>query len=94
MLAVQTNKDSFTYKNVTYTVTEEGPDFYSVSIQGGANIGIAYKDVVSSSTEGEKVPYALQFGRAEGLYQRRDGLHRRRKGLHHHRGWRCAPGRQ
>ena len=61
VLAVQTNKDSFTYKNVTYTVTEEGPDFYSVSIQGGANIGIAYKDVVSSSTEGEKVPYALQF---------------------------------
>ena len=61
VLAVQTNKDSFTYKNVTYTVTEEGPDFYSVSIRGGANIGIAYKDVVSSTTEGEKVPYALQF---------------------------------
>ena len=61
VLAVQTNKDGFSYKNVTYTVTEEGPDFYSVSIQGGANIGIAYKDVVSSSTEGEKVPYALQF---------------------------------
>ncbi len=61
VLAVQTNKDSFTYKDVTYTVTEEGPDFYSVSIRGGANIGIAYKDVVSSSTEGEKVPYALQF---------------------------------
>ena len=61
VLAVQTNKDSFTYKNVTYTVTEEGPDFYSVSIQGGANIGIAYKDVASSSNEGEKLPYALQF---------------------------------
>ena len=61
VLAVQTNKDSFTYKDVTYTVTEEGPDFYSVSIRGGANIGIAYKDVVSSTTEGEKVPYALQF---------------------------------
>ena len=61
VLAVQTNKDSFTYKDVTYTVTEEGPDFYSVSIQGGANIGIAYKDVASSSNEGEKLPYALQF---------------------------------
>ena len=61
VLAVQTNKDGFSYKNVNYTVTEEGSDFYSVSIQGGANIGIAYKDVVSSSTEGEKVPYALQF---------------------------------
>ena len=61
VLAVQTNKDGFSYKNVNYTVTEEGSDFYSVSIRGGANIGIAYKDVVSSSTEGEKVPYALQF---------------------------------
>ena len=61
VLAVQTNKDGFSYKNVNYTVTEEGEDFYSVSIRGGANIGIAYKDVVSSSTEGEKVPYALQF---------------------------------
>ena len=61
VLAVQTNKDSFTYKDVAYTVTEEGPDFYSVSIRGGANIGIAYKDVASSSNEGEKLPYALQF---------------------------------
>ena len=61
VLAVQTNKDGFSYKNVNYTVTEEGSDFYSVSIRGGANIGIAYTDVVSSSTEGEKVPYALQF---------------------------------
>ena len=61
VLAVQTNKDGFSYKNVNYTVTEEGSDFYSVSIRGGANIGMAYKDVVSSSTEGEKVPYALQF---------------------------------
>ena len=61
VLAVQTNKYSFTYKDVTYTVTEEGPDFYSVSIRGGANIGIAYKDVASSSNEGEKLPYALQF---------------------------------
>ena len=61
VLAVQTNKDGFSYKNVNYTVTEEGSDFYSVSIRGGANIGIAYKDVVSSSAEGEKVPYALQF---------------------------------
>ena len=61
MLAVQTNKDSFSYKGVNYTVTQEGPDFYAVGIQGGPNIGIAYKDVVSSSHEGEKLPYALQY---------------------------------
>ena len=61
VLAVQTNKDSFSYKGVNYTVTQEGPDFYAVGIQGGPNIGIAYKDVVSSSHEGEKLPYALQY---------------------------------
>ena len=61
VLAVQTNKDSFSYKGVNYTVTQEGPDFYAVGIQGGPNIGIAYKDVVSTSNEGEKLPYALQY---------------------------------
>ena len=61
VLAVQTNTDSFSYKGVNYTVTQEGPDFYAVGIQGGPNIGIAYKDVVSSSHEGEKLPYALQY---------------------------------
>ena len=61
VLAVQTNKDGFSYKNVNYTVTEEGSDFYSVSIRGGANIGIAYKDIVNVSNEGEKLAYALQF---------------------------------
>ena len=61
VLAVQTNKDSFSYKGINYTVTQEGPDFYAVGIQGGPNIGIAYKDVVSTSNEGEKLPYALQY---------------------------------
>ena len=61
VLAVQTNKDSFSYKGINYTVTQEGPDFYAVGIQGGPNIGIAYKDVVSTSNEGEKLPYTLQY---------------------------------
>ena len=61
VLAVQTNKDGFSYKNVNYTVTEEGEDFYSVALQGGPTIGIAYKDIVNVSNEGEKLAYALQF---------------------------------
>ncbi len=61
VLAVQTNKDGFSYKNVNYTVTEEGSDFYSVALQGGPTIGIAYKDIVNVSNEGEKLAYALQF---------------------------------
>ena len=61
VLAVQTNKDSFTYRDVHYTVTQEGEDFYSVALQGGPTIGIAYKDIVNVSNEGEKLAYALQF---------------------------------
>ncbi len=41
-------KDSFDYKGVTYDVTEEGADFYSVST-GGTMLGIAYKDIISAS---------------------------------------------
>ena len=39
-------KDSFTYKDVTYSVTEEGPELYSVST-GGTILGIAYKDIIN-----------------------------------------------
>ncbi len=39
-------KDSFDFKGVTYTVTEEGKDFYSIST-GDTLLGIAFKDIVS-----------------------------------------------
>ena len=40
--------DSFSYKGVTYDVTEEGDSLYSVS-SGGRLLAIAYKDIISSS---------------------------------------------
>ncbi len=61
VLALQQNKTEFTYRDVNYTVTEEGKDFYSVAIKDGATIGIAYKDIVSSSVQGQTVDFDLQF---------------------------------
>ena len=40
--------DSFSYKGVTYDVTEEGDSLYSVS-SGGRLLAIAYKDIISSN---------------------------------------------
>ena len=61
VLALQQNKTEFTYRDVTYTVTEEGKDFYSVALKDGAMIGIAYKDIVSSSVQGQAIDFDLQF---------------------------------
>ena len=62
LLAVQKGKDTFTYRKVSYTVTEEGENFYSVALaEDGTMLGIAYKDIVSSSVEGSTVPFRLRF---------------------------------
>ena len=45
--------DSFSYKGVTYDVTEEGDSLYSVS-SGGRLLAIAYKDIISSSDPSQK----------------------------------------
>lgn len=60
LLATQKHASSFTYRDVTYGVTEEGPDFYSVSLEG-KTIGIAYKDIVSPSIEGTDIPFDLRY---------------------------------
>ena len=41
-------QDTFSYQGVTYSITQEGTDFYSLSADGTL-IGIAYKDIVSGS---------------------------------------------
>ena len=61
LLAVTTGKDSFSYRDVEYTVAAEGEDFYSVSLSGGDNIGIAYKDIINASSVDSKLSYELQF---------------------------------
>ena len=61
ILALQKGNTSFTYSNVTYEITEEGSDFYSVSIKGGEMIGIAYKDIISTSVGDQKLTFDMQF---------------------------------
>ena len=62
ILAIQKNKDQFSFRDVDYTVTEEGEDFYSVAFaEDGTTIGIAYKDIVSSSVEGANVPFQFRY---------------------------------
>ncbi len=60
VLAIQKGDSSFSYSNNNYTVKQEGGDFYSISC-GGAMVGIAYKDVVSSSVEGQKLDFDFVF---------------------------------
>lgn len=60
LLAIQTKAETFTYRDIEYSLVEEGADFYSVA-NNGMTIGIAYKDVVSSSIEGENLSYDVQY---------------------------------
>ena len=50
LLAQMKGKDSFDYKDVTYTLTQEGDDLYTISVDG-APIAIAYKDIVSAADD-------------------------------------------
>ena len=60
-ILAQRQKDaSFEYDGKTYTVTEEGTDFYSISL-GGTVIGIAYKDVFSVSDQAQKLSFNTVF---------------------------------
>lgn len=52
--------DSFSYKGVTYDVTEEGDSLYSVS-SGGRLLAIAYKDIISSSDTSQKFGFNFSF---------------------------------
>ena len=60
MLAIQKSSETFSYGGNSYTLTPEGTDFYSVS-SGGKVVGIAYKDVVSSSTEGQALSFEFVY---------------------------------
>ncbi|MBQ8856515.1 MAG: ABC transporter permease [Lachnospiraceae bacterium] len=48
-LAYQKGESSYEYKDVTYDITEEGTDFYSIS-SNGTMLAIAFKDIVNGET--------------------------------------------
>lgn len=52
--------DSFSYKGVTYNVTEEGDSLYSVS-SGGRLLAIAYKDIISANDPSQKFGFNFSF---------------------------------
>lgn len=61
LLAQTKQEDSFTYKDVTYTVTNEGTDLYTIS-QGDTILAVAYKDIVNAADEvSEDLPFSLKL---------------------------------
>ena len=60
VLAIQKGDNTFSYSNSSYTVKQEGEDFYSISC-GGSMIGLAFKDVVNSSVEGQKLDFDFVY---------------------------------
>ena len=61
ILAAQQNATSFEYSGVTYTVTKEGEDLYSVSLSDGTLIGIGYKDIFNATDSDAALPFGLVF---------------------------------
>ena len=59
MLAIQKNTPTFSYNGTIYALAQEGADFYAIS-SGGKLIGIAYKDVVSSS-DGQTLSFEFVY---------------------------------
>ena len=55
-LAISEGSDTFQCRDTTYTLTKEGKDFYSISLNG-KNIGIAYIDLVNPVDEGQTFSY-------------------------------------
>lgn len=62
ILALNTNKTEFTYKDVTYELTKEGDELYTIS-QNGTVIAMAYKDIVNA-TDGNNDALSFNFKRA------------------------------
>ena len=53
-------KDSFTFKDVTYDVVQEGEDLFSVST-GGTLLGVAYKDIINPVQADAKFSFDFSF---------------------------------
>ena len=60
LLAQKNGETTFNYRDVDYTVEQEGEDFYSIR-SGNTVIGIAFKDIVSSVNADEELPFNLRY---------------------------------
>lgn len=75
MLAIQKNSESFSYNGNNYALAQDGSDFYSIS-SGGKLIGIAYKDVVSSS-DGQALSFEFVYTALKSYARSRRRLRKR-----------------
>ncbi len=60
----QGKKDTFTFKDVEYNVTELGPDLYTVST-GGTVLGAAYKDIINPAENGATFSFEFSVNALE-----------------------------
>lgn len=60
LLAQMQGDSEFTYRDVTYTLTEEGTDFYSIFADGNI-VAIAYIDIVNSTDSARTLSFDLQY---------------------------------
>ena len=67
--ALNNNNTTFSANGLTYTYEKEGEDFYSISLDGRL-IAFASKDIVSSSTGNEALPFGLQFGLLKAISEK------------------------
>ena len=60
LLAQETGETEFDYRDVHYTVVEEGEEFYSIR-SGSTMIGIAYKDIVNAPDGGTEPSFEVKY---------------------------------
>ncbi len=61
MLAYGKGVDTFSYKDVDYTITQEGEDLYSIGTADGTLLAIAYKDIVNTADGMPDPSFTVKF---------------------------------
>ena len=61
LMAIQTNKDSFTFKKVNYNVVKEGEDYYAVYTADGQLLGIGSRDLITAAAADIELDLAFRM---------------------------------
>ena len=74
-LARTKGDETFTYQGIKYMYKEEGEDFFSLYINGeDTPIAFASKDIVSSATGNEKIPFMMQYNLLKSMEEKKDSF--------------------
>ena len=60
ILATETGKSEFRYKDTEYRLTDEGHDFYSI-YSGDTLVAMAFKDIVFTADGREELPFSVKY---------------------------------